>query len=101
MNSIALNTKKAEVIQLIEAADNEEVLDKMLSYGQEVMDPSSIPRPYQTVNGGDSPRYYTVEEVFDELDQNLIDFYGEEVLGMINESRAEWNKKSPWKFDPL
>jgi hypothetical protein len=47
------------------------------------------------------PVWYTTEEVFDELDKNLIEHFGEEYRKLANERRTRWNKKSSWNFDQL
>jgi hypothetical protein len=47
------------------------------------------------------PIWYTTEEVFDELDKNLIEHFGEEYRKLANERRIRWNKKSLWNFDQL
>jgi hypothetical protein len=43
----------------------------------------------------------TVPEWFDELDQKLIDYFGETYRGLANERRTRWNKQETWKFDRL
>ncbi|GHT21870.1 hypothetical protein AGMMS4957_11310 [Bacteroidia bacterium] len=48
-----------------------------------------------------NPIWYTVEEWFDVLDKKLIGHFGEEFRQLSNESRIEWNKRGPWKFDML
>jgi hypothetical protein len=50
---------------------------------------------------GEPIGYYTVEEVFDELDRKMIDRFGEYGRQLVNESRAEWNKSGRWHFDPM
>lgn len=47
------------------------------------------------------PVGYTVEEVTNRLNQELIDFYGEDIRKMVNEARVKWEKKYSWRFDPL
>jgi hypothetical protein len=47
------------------------------------------------------PVWYTAEEWFDALDNRLIARFGEDFRKTVNESRAEWNKKGVWQFDPL
>jgi hypothetical protein len=44
---------------------------------------------------------YTIQEVFDILDKEYIEYFGEEGRIHVNEKRAEWNKKYPWLFDYL
>jgi len=47
------------------------------------------------------PAGYSIQEVFDELDNNLIAQFGQEGRKIVNESRDEWNKKYPWHFEKL
>jgi hypothetical protein len=35
---------------------------------------------------------YSVEEVFDHIDNKFIDFYGEYGRKIVNERRSEWNQ---------
>jgi hypothetical protein len=58
-----------------------------------------IPEIEYDENG--QPVWYTTEEVFDELDKNLIEHFGEEYRKLANERRTRWNKKSLWNFDQL
>jgi hypothetical protein len=45
---------------------------------------------------------YTVEQVFDELDRELIAHYGERGRRLANQERMEWNTRYPgWHFDML
>ena len=41
---------------------------------------------------------YSVQEVFDELDQGFIEFYGEYGRQLVNERRARWNNDGMWEF---
>jgi hypothetical protein len=41
----------------------------------------------------------TVVELFDELDQKFVDFYGEEGRRMVNARREEWNQDGLWHFE--
>ena len=41
---------------------------------------------------------FTLEEIFDELDEEFIEFYGEYGRKLVNESRMEWNKNEMWNF---
>ena len=43
-------------------------------------------------------RNYSVQEVFDELDQGFIEFYGEYGRQLVNERRARWNNDGLWEF---
>ena len=36
---------------------------------------------------------YTLEEVFDRIDNKFIDFYGEYGRKIVNERRMEWNQE--------
>jgi hypothetical protein len=40
----------------------------------------------------------TVPELFDELDQEFIEFYGEYGRKLVNKRRIKWNKDRIWKF---
>ena len=44
---------------------------------------------------------YSIQEVFDELDKEMITYYGEYGRELVNEEREEWNLKYPWHFDKL
>jgi hypothetical protein len=41
---------------------------------------------------------FTLEEIFDELDEEFIGVYGEYGRKLINEWRTEWNKDGIWNF---
>jgi hypothetical protein len=41
----------------------------------------------------------TVTELFDELDREFVEFYGEYGRRVANERRDEWNKRGPWEFE--
>ena len=43
----------------------------------------------------------TVVELFDDLDRQFVEWYGEEGRRMVNEDRAEWNKDGLWHFEML
>jgi hypothetical protein len=45
------------------------------------------------------PIGYTVNEVFDQFDREMIATYGEYGRQLVNESRTKWNKQGPWKFE--
>jgi hypothetical protein len=47
---------------------------------------------------GEPIGYYTPEEVFDELDQKFVDFYGEEGRRMVNARRERWNRDGYWHY---
>lgn len=48
------------------------------------------------------PIGYTVEEIFDEIDRELIDRCGEYGRKLANDERAEWNARySAWHFETL
>ena len=55
---------------------------------------------YRTGLGENSSptRNYSVQEVFDELDQGFIEFYGEYGRQLVNERRARWNNDGLWEF---
>ena len=44
---------------------------------------------------------YTVEEVFDRIDQKFIDFYGEYGRKIVNARRTEWNQNDEVDFKML
>ena len=48
---------------------------------------------------GDPVGCYTVVEIFDELDRQFVEFFGEEGRRMANVRRKRWNKKGTWHFD--
>jgi hypothetical protein len=48
-----------------------------------------------------TPAGYSTEEVFDELDKKLIEYFGETYRELANKRRACWNEKSSWKFEQL
>ena len=37
-------------------------------------------------------QWYSVEEVFDRIDNKFIDFYGEYGRKIVNDRRSEWNQ---------
>ena len=41
---------------------------------------------------------YSVQEVFDELDQGFIEFYGEYGRQLVNKRRERWNDDGLWEF---
>ena len=45
--------------------------------------------------------FYTPEEVFDILDKEFIDFYGEYGRILVNNRRTEWNKDGFMTFEML
>jgi hypothetical protein len=47
---------------------------------------------------GEPIGYYTPEEIFDELDQKFVDFYGEEGRRMVNARRERWNRTGRWHY---
>ena len=44
---------------------------------------------------------YSVEEVFDRIDQKFIDFYGEYGRKIVNARRTEWNQDDEVNFQML
>lgn len=63
-------------------------------------DPTSdvIPNGIELDENGMPVGCCTVEELFDRLDEEFIEFYGEYGRTLINESRIEWNKWGIWNF---
>ncbi|MDR1737865.1 MAG: hypothetical protein LBR66_03490 [Candidatus Symbiothrix sp.] len=50
---------------------------------------------------GKAKSYYTVEEVFDELDREFVNFYGEYGRTLVNNRRKQWNKDGVWHFEMM
>ena len=46
----------------------------------------------KTQTDADKKKLYSVEEVFDSIDNKFIDFYGEYGRKIVNTRRSEWNK---------
>ena len=44
---------------------------------------------------------FSVEEVFDRIDQKFIDFYGEYGRKIVNARRTEWNQDDKVNFQML
>ena len=44
-------------------------------------------------NYTDEKQLYSVEEVFDRIDNKFIDFYGEYGQKIVNARRTEWNQE--------
>jgi len=51
--------------------------------------------------GTDKKQLYTVEEVFDRIDNKFINFYGEYGRKIVNTRRMEWNKDAMENFKML
>jgi len=52
-------------------------------------------------DGTEEKQLYSVEEVFDRIDNKFIDFYGEYGRKIVNERREEWNKDEMVNFKML
>ena len=46
-------------------------------------------------------QWYSVEEVFDRIDDKFIDFYGEYGRKIVNDRRSEWNQDGIVKLEML
>lgn len=64
MNSTALNIKKAEAIRIIQNTENEQALDKLLSYAHDILHSASLPV---------SPCQMTVDELRTEVIESIED----------------------------
>ncbi|MCL2596436.1 MAG: hypothetical protein FWD66_01990 [Paludibacter sp.] len=49
----------------------------------------------------DEKKIYSVNEVFDKIDNKFIDFYGEYGRRMVNSRRADWNEDDFMSFKML
>jgi hypothetical protein len=73
------------MITTIEDIETDEVID-------------IIPNGIELDENGMPIGCFTLEEIFDELDEEFIEFYGEYGRKLVNESRMEWNKDGIWNF---
>ena len=55
----------------------------------------------KTENNTDDKQLYSVEEVFDRIDNKFINFYGEYGRRIVNTRRAEWNQDGVMNFKML
>ena len=55
----------------------------------------------KTQTNTDKKELYSVEEVFDRIDNKFIDFYGEYGRKIVNTRRSEWNKDDVVNFKML
>ena len=60
--------------------------------------PDVIPNGIELDENGMPIGCFTLEEIFDELDEEFIEFYGEYGRKLVNEWRTEWNKDGIWNF---
>ena len=49
----------------------------------------------------DEKKLYSVNEVFDRIDNKFVDFYGEYGRRMVNSRRADWNEDGFMTFKML
>jgi len=49
----------------------------------------------------DEKKLYSVNEVFDRIDDKFIDFYGEYGRRMVNSRRADWNEDGFMNFEKV
>ena len=52
----------------------------------------------KTQHDTDKKQSYSVEEVFDRIDNKFIDFYGEYGRKIVNSRRKEWNQDGVENF---
>ena len=45
------------------------------------------------------PEGRTIVEIFDELEEEFVEFYGEYGRKLVNVHREEWNRQGPWHFN--
>ena len=57
--------------------------------------------PQTQLSGIEWDELYTTEEVFDELDEKLIEHYGNSYRQSANKRRTWWNQNSDWNFKQL
>jgi hypothetical protein len=67
-----------------------DVLDKTI-------EPGRLPGVAYDANG--EPAGYSIVEIFDELDHEFVEFYGEYGRRMVNTRREAWNRQGPWRFE--
>ena len=52
-------------------------------------------------SGATKKKLYSVEEVFDRIDNKFINFYGEYGKKIVNDRRKEWNRDNTDHFKTL
>ena len=53
-----------------------------------ILEPVELEKQYKT----DKNKSYSVEEIFDRIDNKFINFYGEYGRKIVNTRRTEWNQ---------
>ena len=53
------------------------------------------------ISGAKKKQLYSVNEVFDRIDNKFINFYGEYGRNIVNARREEWNQDNMEHFKPL
>jgi hypothetical protein len=72
----------------------EEVTD---SVSMQTVDASRYPGV--TFDGNGEPVGDSIVDIFDELDREFVEFYGEYGRRMVNTRREAWNRQGPWRFE--
>jgi hypothetical protein len=59
--------------------------------------PDRLPGVEYDENG--KPVGKSIVEIFDVLEREFVDFYGEYGRRLVNAHREKWNREGPWHFD--